>query len=138
MPPRCRRRSRSGQGTARRGPGCSPSSSCNPASTKRSLHWGSPTPTPSDTATSRDSRLPTSGAGAATGLRASDLLIRLGGDPEIGLQGLPALRELLLGLLVGDGGDDDHVLALPPVDRPRHAPLSPPLHPPHPPPHPAP
>src|SRR3954463_7898231 len=39
------------------------------------------------------------------------LLVGLRRDPEVRLQGLEALRELRLGVLVGHGGDDDHVLA---------------------------
>src|SRR6516225_7912107 len=40
----------------------------------------------------------------------------LGGEAQIGLERLPALGELLLGLVVRDRGHDDDVLALLPVD----------------------
>ena len=41
-------------------------------------------------------------------------------DAQVGLGGFPAAGELRLGLLVGDGRDDDHVLALLPVHWRRH------------------
>src|SRR6267143_869499 len=47
-------------------------------------------------------------------------LLRLGDDPQIGLRRLPARGIGLLRFLVGDRGDDDHVLALLPVHRRGH------------------
>src|SRR2546430_17569271 len=47
-------------------------------------------------------------------------LLRLGHDPEIRLRRLPARGLRLLRFLVGDRGDDDHVLALLPVHRRGH------------------
>src|SRR6516162_6364400 len=45
---------------------------------------------------------------------------RLGHDADIGLGRLPALRILLLGLVVADRTGDDHVLAVLPIYRGRH------------------
>src|ERR1035438_6685599 len=45
------------------------------------------------------------------------LQVGLGRDPQVGLERLEPLGEPLLGLLVGDGGDDDHILPLLPIDR---------------------
>ena len=64
----------------------------------------------------------TAGTTSATERRARDraiLLVGLGRDPQVRLERLPALRELLLGVLVGDGGGDDHVVAVLPVHRRR-------------------
>src|SRR5467141_5022689 len=49
------------------------------------------------------------------------LLVRLRRDSEVRLQRLPTFGELRLGVLVGYGRDDDHVLAVLPVHRCRHA-----------------
>jgi hypothetical protein len=46
--------------------------------------------------------------------------VRLRGQAQVGLERLPALGELGLGLLVGDRGHDDDVLALLPVHGGRH------------------
>ena len=55
--------------------------------------------------------------GSLTSRDVRGLLVGLGRDPQVGLERLPALRELRLGVLVGDGGDDDDVLAVLPVHR---------------------
>ena len=47
-------------------------------------------------------------------------LVRLRHDPNIGLGRLPAGGELLLGRLVGDRGNDDHILTLLLVHRSGH------------------
>src|SRR5262249_53366540 len=46
--------------------------------------------------------------------------LRLRHDADIGLGRLPALRILLLGVLVGDRSGDDDVLAVLPIHRRRH------------------
>ncbi len=52
-----------------------------------------------------------------TGAPARGSAVGLGGDPQIGLERLPALGELRLGVIVAHGGNDDHVLTVGPVDR---------------------
>src|SRR5579875_1953560 len=51
-----------------------------------------------------------------SGAAAGELFRRLLGDAQVGLERPEALREKLLRLLVADGGRDDYVLALLPVD----------------------
>src|ERR1019366_476997 len=53
------------------------------------------------------------------GKRTSLLCLRLRHDSDVGLRRLPALRILLLGVLVGHRAGDDHVLAMLPVHRSR-------------------
>src|SRR6266481_7736492 len=65
------------------------------------------------------------GAGALTkdawaALCPTCLRPRLRHDANIGLRRLPALRILLLGLVVADRTRDDHVLAVLPIHRRRH------------------
>ena len=74
------------------------------------------TPRTSRTTTSRSSTRPAPATGSYLGddglevrprlslARASPLLVRLGREPQVRLQRLPALRELRLRVLVGDGG----------------------------------
>ena len=47
------------------------------------------------------------------------LRLRLWHDSDVGLRRLPALRILLLGVLIGHRAGDDHVLAMLPVHRSR-------------------
>src|SRR5215467_12002519 len=47
--------------------------------------------------------------------------LRLRDDAQVGLQGLPPAGELLLGVLVGERRDDDHVATVLPVHRRRDA-----------------
>src|ERR1019366_8067257 len=93
-------------------PGRTSTSRCDSAATRSIRRATSPEPVPTPQPWGRGRR---------------GLLVRLGRDPQVGLDGLPALRELGLGVLVGDGRDDDHVLALLPVARRRDAVLRGPL-----------
>src|SRR3954462_14715090 len=66
--------------------------------------------------------------GAARAVTNCYKLFRLPGDPQVGLGRLPAVREKLLRVFVADRAGDDHVLALLPVRRGRHAMLRRELH----------
>src|SRR5262245_60675139 len=57
---------------------------------------------------------------ARQGTAMPDSTARLRHDADIGLGRLPALRVLLLGVLVRHRAGDDHVLAVLPVHRRRH------------------